>query len=374
MTATQSIEHQVALKLILNDMAFARRYIDGIIARRKSEQTHVLSFSMMRYLSLYVYESHKALTIVAPEVAALLTVENADVIERSRHTVKLFDDSNPQIGGALGVTGQLDTIADAHRDYFLDNTWFPPAKVLETDLAVYRYRSRLISTTATMVFHLGLPPELIKDHGAMGLALRSLSEGLARYINSFADAVAWQGPSFMDAADLRAVKNKDIRSSKFYTGLFDPGLSDRARAALVAFQCTMNFLALIVTEDPNPAAAEPLFKLKLVALYHVLSSLAKFKAAFGASLAPASTTALDAILSQPTTALLTDATKKGLRNTLMHYIPRGAAVAQLALDQPLCGLVELYYPGRDFAGMATLVDEHVKLVAAAVDEWAAVGG
>jgi hypothetical protein len=48
-------------------------------------------------------------------------------------------------------------------------------------------------------------------------------------------------------------------------------------------------------------------------------------------------------------------------------------VAQLALDQPLCCLVELHYPGCDFAGIATLVDEHVKLVAAAVDEWAAVG-
>ena len=66
----------------------------------------------------------------------------------------------------------------------------------------------------------------------------------------------------------------------------------------------------------------------------VLSSLAKFKAAFGASLAPASSIVLDAILSHPITVQLTDGSKKGLRNTLMHYIPRSSAVTLQALDRP----------------------------------------
>lgn len=135
----------------------------------------------------------------------------------------------------------------------------------------------------------------------------------------------------------------------------------------------MDFLALIVSEEPNPASAEAVFKLKLVTLYHVLSSLAKFKAAFGASLTPASSSALDVILRHPTTALLTDASKKGLRNTLMHYIPRGAVVAQMAIDRPLCGLVKAYYPSLDFAGMAKLVDEHTQLVAEMLDKWSASG-
>jgi hypothetical protein len=365
-----SIEYQVALNLVFGDMSFARRYIDGLIVRANEEQAHVLSFGMMRYLSLYVHESHKAVTTVSPELAGMLAVDNADVIERSRHTVKLFDDTG-QVGGAVGVTTQFDAIAGVHRDYFLDNTWFPPAKILETDMAVYHYRRRLIATTATMAFHLGLPPELIKDRESMGQALLSLSEGLARYINSFAKAVDWQGPSFMNVADLRAVKNKDSRSNKFYAGRFDPSLSDQAKAALVAFQCSMNFLALVLADDPNPASAGPVFKLKLVTLYHVLSSLAKFKAAFGVSLTRASSSVLHAILDHPRTALLTDADKKGLRNTLMHYIPRGPAVAQLDLSRPLYGLVEAYYPSLDFGDMAKLVDGHTTFVAESLDEWSA---
>lgn len=145
--------------------------------------------------------------------------------------------------------------------------------------------------------------------------------------------------------DLHAVKNKDIRAIRFYGGLFDRGLSDEARAALVAFQCSLNFLNLMVAEDPNPDSAEAVFKLKLVVLYHVLSSLAKFKAAFGASLGLTAGSALDAVLGHPATAVLTDAGKKGLRNTLMHYRPSATVMPHLSLSEPLYGLVEAYYPG-----------------------------
>jgi hypothetical protein len=79
----------------------------------------------------------------------------------------------------------------------------------------------------------------------MGQALLSLSAELSRYVSTAAALVPWEGPSFMDVIDLHAVKNKDIRAIRFYGGLFDRGLSDEARAALVAFQCSMNFLDLM---------------------------------------------------------------------------------------------------------------------------------
>jgi hypothetical protein len=287
--------------------------------------------------------------------------------------VKLFDDTNPQLGGASGVASQFSSIADAHRDYFLDNTWFPPARVLETDMAAYRYRSRLIATTSTLAFHLGLPAELISWQDAMGRALLSLATGLSRYVSTLAALVPWEGPSFIDVIDLHAVTNKDIRANRFYDGLFDRGLSEEARAALVAFQCSMNFLTLVTAEDPNPDSAEAVFKLKLVVVYHVLSSLAKFKAAFGASLSPAAGSALEGILGHPTTAILTDVDKKGLRNTLMHYRPLASVVPQLSPSEPLYDLVRVYYPGSDFASMAKLLDEHTSLVAESLDEWSAIG-
>jgi hypothetical protein len=369
--SSSSIQNEVELRLIFNDVRFARRYLQGVVDRASDQQLHVLTFSMMRYLSLYVYESHRALTTVLPDLAMLREVDNADVIERSRHTVKLFDDTNPQLGGASGVTTQFGGIAKAHRDHFLDNTWFPPARVLETDMATYRYRRRLIATTATLAFHLGLPAELMRDNDAMGQALLSLSTGISSYISTTAAFAPWEGPSFMDVINLRAVQNKDVRASRFYGNRFDKSLSNEARAALVAFQCSVNFVALMVAEDPNPDSAEPVFKLKLVILYHVLSSLAKFRAAFGPSLGPPASSTLDGILSHPTTAVLTDATKKGLRNTLMHYRPSAAMAPRLSLNQPLYGLVEAYYPGFDFAGMTKLIDEHTRLVAESLDDWSA---
>ncbi len=373
MSGSAEIPEQVAIKLILNDMAFARRYMQGAIACAAKGKAHVPMFCMLRYLSLYVYESYEALKTVAPDMADMLEVDNAQVIERSRHTTKFFDDTNRQLGGISGVTSQLNNISETHRDYFLDNTWFPPAKVLENDLAIYRYRGRLVTTTHALCFHLGLPPEAVKDKDTMGQALMSLSQGQATYISSIAQAIAWDGPSFMDVVDLGAVKSMDIRSSKLYADAFAAGLSDKATAALIAFQCSMNFLALMVAEDPNPDSAEAIFKLKLVTLYHVLSSLAKFKAAFESSLTPASISAIDKILTHVMSAELTDVSKKGLRNTLVHYKPRGAVVAQLTPSQPLCGLVEAYYPNYDFAGMSQALNEHTRLIAQLLDDWSTLG-
>ena len=42
MNGSPSIEHQVALKLISNDMLFARRFIDGALIRQKEKQTTTL--------------------------------------------------------------------------------------------------------------------------------------------------------------------------------------------------------------------------------------------------------------------------------------------------------------------------------------------
>jgi hypothetical protein len=370
MAATPSLEHDVTVRLIVGDLLFARRILQGAIDRLGVPQSEIPLFAMLRYLSMYVYESHKALEAIEPELAEILVVDNADIIERSRHTVKLFDDTHDQFGRSSGVTSQLGSITQAHRAAFLDNTWFPPARVLETDLAVYRYRGRLVATTHAIAFHLGLPPEAIADNEAYGRTLMSIGEGVARYVNAFAGNLPWQGRSFMDRVDLGSVENVDIRSSNVYPAAFDAGLDDEATAALLIFQCSVNFLALMLAEESNPQSAEAVFKLNLVVLYHVLSSLAKFKVAFRPSLTVASLARLDVILNHATTAQLMDRSKAGLRNTLMHYRPRGAQiVAQLSLDQPLCGLVEAYYPTYDFDTMGKLVDEHVQFVGEQLDDW-----
>lgn len=176
----------------------------------------------------------------------------------------------------------------------------------------------------------------------------------------------------MDALDLQTVENEDVRAApKFYARAFDAGLGEKATAALVTFQCSINFLAMIVTQEPNKTSADAAFKLKFVVLYHVLSSLAKFKASFDSSLISASVGFLDAILSHPTSVDLSEPSKRGFGNTLMHYVPRGPIVAQLVPSRPLCGLVEAYYPDYDYAGMNEVVTEHTHLAADLLDDWSA---
>lgn len=364
-----SIGEQVAFHLIASDLLFTRRYIQSAINRNAEPQHHIPMFCMTNYVSLYIYESHKAMQAINPQEAVQLAVYNAQIIERSRHTVKFFDDTNVRHGGVAGVATQFEEIIQAHRDFYLGNTWFPPARVLETDLAVYRYRDRLVSTTHAISFYTGLPPTAIGDPVAMGQALNSVAEDQVRYIAMLVETLSWQGPSFMDSLSLDKITNKDIRATRFYTNAFDAGLAEKVTAVLTAFQCAMNFLDLMLSEETNLYSSEAVFKLKFITLYHVLSSLAKLKSLYGSTLSTDSTSALDAILSDQMTNEITHPDRKGLRNTLIHYLPLQQVVAQLSPDKPLCGLVEAYYPGYDYIAMSRAIDEHTRHVAQALDIW-----
>lgn len=369
MTTSTSIGDQVAFHLIASDLLFARRYIQSAINRNAERQHHVPMFCMLNYVSLYIYESHKAMQTINPQEAAQLAVYDAPIIERSRHSVKFFDDTNAQHGGVEGVATQFEEIIQAHRSFYLGNTWFPPAQALETDLAVYRYRDRLVSTTHAISFYPGLPPATIRDPTAMGQAMKSLAEDQARYIARLVETLSWQGSSFMDSLSLNKVTNKDIRAARFYANAFDAGLAEKVTAVLTAFQCAMNFLDLMLSEEANPYSSEAVFKLKFITLYHVLSSLAKLKSLYGSILSSGSSSALDAILSHQLTNEITRRDRKGLRNVLIHYLPLPQVVAQLSPAKPLCGLIEAYYPGYDYVAMSQAIDEHTRHIAKVLDDW-----
>jgi hypothetical protein len=196
-----SVREDVAFRLIGNDLLFARRYFQDAIARGTEPQATVPMLCMTNYLSLYIYESYKALQTIDPQLAAQLAVGNAQIIERSRHTVKFFDDTNVQHGGVEGVASQFTQIIQAHWDFFIGSLP-PPAEPFGTDLAVYRYDGRLVSTTHAMSFYTGLPPTIIGDPTAMGQALKSLSESQAYYATTLVENLPWQEPSFMSALDL----------------------------------------------------------------------------------------------------------------------------------------------------------------------------
>jgi hypothetical protein len=119
----------------------------------------ILSLCLSPYLSLYVHESLAKLKTIDPATSALLSSGVQQIVARSRHSLKLFEDTK------RGVEGQLayfrDVLIPAHRDRFLGNVRFKVFRFLETDLGLYRYNGRLISTTHAANFHMGQDPHAI---------------------------------------------------------------------------------------------------------------------------------------------------------------------------------------------------------------------
>ncbi|MEW2623784.1 hypothetical protein [Streptomyces sp. NPDC048106] len=123
-----------------------------------------LSFSLVPYLSLIVHESARKLRHVDPAALALLSPEVAAISARSRHSLKLFEDTKCGIDGQLGYF--RDEILPPHSERFLNNTWLWLARRLEADLGLYCYGGRLITTTHAATFHPGIEPKKLIAEGA----------------------------------------------------------------------------------------------------------------------------------------------------------------------------------------------------------------
>ena len=365
MSASASLKHDIANRLIESDLMFSRRFLGSLLADQRNAVIPV--FCMNNYLSLFIFESHRTLKVIDPQRAALLAYNYEAVIEKARHSVKLFDGSKV---GHAGVLGDFAAIIAASRERFLNNTWFPPARVLETDLGEWRYRGRLVSTTQVASFFMGMPTMAVTDLPVIGPKLSALAETQARYVDQVADSLPWQGSSFMDDMSFGELNNRDRRSERYFRRLFDPALSDELTASLSAFQCSLNVLDVMLSTDQSAASAETVFKLRFITLYHVISSLTELRAEYGSKLGSASLGFLDAILSHQASVTIMHADGRGFRNTLVHYTPEEQVVTQLSLTLPYYGLVEAYYPVYDFPTLSQELSEHTTRVSALLDEWA----
>ncbi|MFI5882056.1 hypothetical protein [Streptomyces sp. NPDC051554] len=371
MSTGANLRDEIATGFISSDITFSRRFLESVMAH--PSDTIIPIFCMNNYLSLYIHESHKALKGINPAIAASLEYEHGPIIERARHTVKLFDDTNQTRGRVGGVSDQFKAIIDAHRSFFLNSIWFPPARLLGTDLGLWRYRGRAISTTHVASFYLGIPPEAFKDMNLLRQQLMAVGAAQGEYITKLSGATSWAGPSFTDAMNFGDVKNTDVRAERYYKAVFDPALQEGTTAALTAFECSLNFLDVLLSADVGSDSADAIFKLKFITLYHVISSLTKLQAEYAATLSPASQDFLDAILKHQTSVDIVRDSSKGFRNTLIHYRPYDSVVAQLSLTLPLYGLVEAHYPDYNHGQMSQAVNEHTARLAGLLDEWSQAG-
>lgn len=362
MTTSTSPGNDIALGLITQDLMFLRRFMQGVIDA--GDQAAVPMFCMYNYSCLIVHESHRALRAIEPDLAQLLAYEGSDAIERARHSVKLFDDTKKKLSD---IGADFDSIIKTHRAEFLGNTWLPLARPLETDLALWRYRGRVISTSHVANFFMAFPPDQIRDAPSLGSELHNIASELARYTAAVTGELTWEGTSFMDTMMKTDLTAKDVRAKKIYQRAFDPAFSEGIKAALTAFTCALNVVDVLLTDDANSNSAATVTKLRYITLHHILSSLGKLAEQYGSQLQPSAREALADMLTEPMSLKVTQA-HRHFRNTLVHYRPERGVLDHLTLDASLFGLVEAYF-GEDFASFTAELASHVSYVAQQMEGW-----
>jgi len=326
-------------------------------------------------LSLIIYESQRYLIEAQPALAQSLELQYSSTIEQSRHRTKLFDDTH------LGMDGVAEYFSEdlmaAHRTKFIESVrYIPLASLWKSDLGLTGYRNRQIATTFVIHFNLGTSPDMItRDNPAepqgMGVDMGGYLAALApAFENQFPD-LDWTPGSFLARINADQLTQGDVRSSKYFGSLFGGKLPVGILAALDAFRCALNTIAVLISADMSMDSAPTIFKFRFITLYHVLTGLQQLRSVHSQVLDAEADRKLTELENHPTTLLLRSDNARWFRNTLIHYgLSSQCPTTALNPGGPLSGLADFYFPTRGFKPLATQIQEHVDLVAELLDDWA----
>ena len=142
---------------------------------------------------------------------------------------------------------------------------------------------------------------------------------------------------------------------------------------LSVFQASLNVLDKLLPLDTDPASQQTIIKLKYLSAYQILRSLDILLTERSAQLRPESRAVVQSIIDRPNARLITDASRKPFRNTLMHYAPSPGDtridLTTLSLGQPLYGLVEQCF-SMDPASFDVLLGTLIAEIASEMNAWA----
>lgn len=368
MTSVARMRNQLINHAITTDAQFVGRFIGSLQQPGVQPVGPVASFCLSSYLSLFVHESYCRLKTLHPALAASLSSDARTIIARSRHSLKFFEDTQRGLAGQVAYF--RDEIIDTHKARFLGNTWFPPARFLETDLGLYLYKGVPISSTHAATFALGFEPQALLNKGTSKLVLDTFTE-YGRYFALLGVTLDEQASSFASSIDPARLKGKDVRAARHYTHTFNGASTPEINALLSVFQVSLNFSDLILPMDMTPASYQTIFKIRFLALYQIIRSLDILRQERGHQLSTVSLDAIHAIVDSQDAHLLVDGSAREFRNTLMHYGPDSRVdLRVLDLQAPLYGLVQACFPGYDDLSLATLLTRHTAHTAQVMNGWA----
>jgi len=330
---------------------------------------------MIPYLSLFAYESSLKLRLLydGRNDGPRFTEGVSRTLERSRHTLKLFEDT------ARGVDGQIawyhDKVVHPSREYFIEKIKVPFLRSLGKDLGVFSYDNVPISNTHAAAFLLGVDADILfGPPEPLGDILMSTMGGYGQYFAQWGANLDPAATSFMVEMDAsRFVPGRDVRSQGYYTSVFNGASTPDINALLSLFQALMNVVAMLLPLDTTEASRQTVIKLQFLTTYHVIRSLKQLALVHGSKLTDTSLATIEQIALQEMAVLATSDAAKVLRISLVHYdIHSRIELSDLAIDSLLYGLVEatLSMPVELFA---TRLQELASFVAGQFNNWERLG-
>ncbi|MGH3564889.1 MAG: hypothetical protein ACRDRH_02410 [Pseudonocardia sp.] len=303
---------------------------------------------MAPYLALFMHESLPKLRSLRPATPAELPDDLREVIKRSRHSLKLFEDTQRSVDDQLAYFD--DILIPAHRDRFLGNTWFRPARRFETDLGLYKWGKRsCIGTTHGISLSMGM--ELNELLAGDKERMQEVSSGYGKYFGIIGAQLVSGASSFVSGMTGSPIRNLDRESWKLYGRIF-PGVGDSAATGLLLnFACSIDFVQDVVPLDQAEESRQTVAKIRFLTLYQVVRSLEILLASDRAdAVSDAWTNEANELIRRSEVAQMVGEAVRPFRNTLMHYGPDSRMdLSAMRIDEPLYAMTEQCFDGRGLA-------------------------
>lgn len=315
----EPVERELIMRGIREDAEFVGSYLSAQLRPANQSFAPIIAFSMGNFLSLFVYEGDRKIRSIDTALAQELSPYARTVIERSRHSLKFFEDTKRGLDGVRDAFAR--EIAPSHREYYAGLVRFRSLAFLSKDLGVYRYRGRVLSTTHSATFTLGLEADAI-TRPDLGALVREASMEYGRYFSRLGARMDAAQRSFPDTVDASAFPRnvEDWRSERLYRRCFNGPRTPDLNAALTLLLGHLNFIVDVLGSDgPAETPHYTVFKIRFLTIYQVLRSLATLSAEPASGLDAPSRAIVDAILRFPASRRILRDDLRPLRNSLIHY-------------------------------------------------------
>lgn len=328
----------VARAMIAED---AHWVADVVTSSTSTGSGAVLALALGHLFARICYEGALALRsarIGIPILADLLNERHSATTTRTRHTVKVLDDTKKSEEDVLSELRAVHESVHAA----LMRQGSPLRRWLSTDLGLHIVNGSVVVVTTPTAFRLGL--DVTDLHSMAG---ENLHEVVHEWGQTTIVLTAATGQPFnpdegtLDFGNVK-IDYRDRVTSRYLSGRFDSAFSTEEKLLLAMLEADLStsLVLLPLTEHGHEMAV---FRARVITLLHGLHALQRLLARHP-RLESDGTRSLRRLLADAPTGRLLGRGGTAVRNRCMHYELRDP---RIVLDPalPMAGIVEAVYPG-----------------------------